>query len=290
VLRSALICISLLPFFVQKLEAALEKPNLDAHVRTVNVRRVVLHSSVRLTPPERQKLLARLYGVWNLSQQQSPAEDTPEELVKDAYQDRGYCKVTVSSELVPLASLGGNSVGLVLDVTPGMRYRFVGISWHGISAFSQSELSSLFSIQVGEVFSRTKMAHGLALVHKLYLSHGYIDYTPLPSPQIDDDAANIAYSIDVNEGRQFRFGELEVSGMQEAHRRSLLSAWEGLRGQPFEIERADKFFNRFFRSPLPKVRPEDYARFKIDEDTGTVHYSLQLMPSLALAESRPWRF
>jgi hypothetical protein len=68
--------------------------------------------------------------------------------------------------------------------------------------------------------------------------------------------------------------------MEEAHREMLLSAWQRLRGRPYNVDDADAFFNHYFRSPGPDVRPENYTIRKVDEASRSVNYSLQFDPSL----------
>jgi outer membrane protein insertion porin family len=255
----------------------------DASSLKVRVQRLEFKTPVPLSSSERQKLTASLRRAgWRLSQDQTPefTKDTAEELTREAYQDKGYFRANVSSELIPIRVPGTKAVALVLDVNPGRQYQLTGISWRGMTAFPESELEKLIPVHAGELFNRTKVAGGLDAAKKLYESKGFINFVSIPIPQIDDEAGTIAFVIDVDEGGQFHFGELDVQGMQEEHRRLLLSAWEGLRGQPFRGEEADKFFNRFFRSPLPNVRPEDYAVRHIDAYNHSVDYSLQLTPSL----------
>ncbi len=84
----------------------------------------------------------------------------------------------------------------------------------------------------------------------------------------------------MDEGRQFHFGNLDIEGMEEAHRQILASAWEELRGHPYNQKEADKFFNRFFKSPLNGVIPEDYVIRHVDEVDRSLSYALQLLPSL----------
>jgi outer membrane translocation and assembly module TamA len=228
---------------------------------------VVLRSPVQLTPIERQKLRGKIreYG-W----------DSADEIVRELYQDKGYFKV----EVIPTKTPTLRAKILVLLVNTGKQYHLTRISWRGNAALSQSELTSLIPFETGELFSRTKIAEGLNAVLKLYDSRGYINYICIPTPNTDDDAGTIAFEMDVDEGGQFRFGELDVQGMEEAHRKILLSAWEGLRGRPFNAEDGDKFFNRFFRSPWPHIKPENYTIRKIEESSHTVDYSLQFDPSI----------
>jgi len=141
-------------------------------------------------------------------------------------------------------------------------------------------MENLIPIKSGGVFNRTTIAKGLEAARNLYLSQGYVNFTSVPTPQVDDAAGTVGFVIDVYEGGQFHFGDLDVEGMQEKHRQILLSAWEGLRGQPYNAEDADKFFKRFFSSPLRNITPENYTTRNIDEHSRSVNYSLQLLPSL----------
>jgi len=282
VLTRTLICVSLL-FLLVPCRAVCPPKSVDSEGLKVKVLRLQIKTPVPLTPPERQKLIASLrrYG-WKFSQEQSSefTKDTAEELAREAYQDKGYIKADVSTELVPIRAQGTNAVALVLKVRPGTQYHLTSVSWQGMTLFSESELAKLIPFSAGELFNRTKIANGLEAVRNLYDSRGYINFTSVPTPQIDDEAETVAFVIDVDEGGQFHFGDLEVAGMQEEHRRILLSAWEGLRGQTYRAGDAEKFFRRFFRSPLPNITPGDYTIRNVDERNHSVSYSLVLTPSL----------
>lgn len=243
--------------FSQLREAAKKEVSID----------LIVHSPVALTPAERQDLKAKIRKIgWN----------DAEEIVRELYQDKGFFKAEVVTVRTPIIKQNV----LVLRVSPGKQYHLVKISWRGNTIFSESELASLIPFRPGELFNRTKIAEGLDAARKLYDSRGFINYTYIPTPQIDEDGATIAFEIDVDEGRQFRFGELHVDGMEEAHREILLSAWEGLRGRPYNVDDADKFFHRYFRSPWPNIVPENYTVRKIDDANHSVNYSLRFDPSL----------
>lgn len=233
---------------------------------------LVLHSPVALTPTEGQKLRAQIRKfAWNPT-----GWDQAEEIVRELYQDKGFFKVDVATVRTPTIK---ENV-LVFRVNPGKRYYLVRISWRGSTAFPESELANLISFRPGELFNRSKIARGLSAAQKLYASLGFINFICMPTPEIDDEAATIALKMDIDEGRQFRFGELHVEGMEEAQRKILLSAWQGLLGRPYNVEDADKFFSRHFRSPWANVRPENYTTREIDEANHSVNYFLQFVPWL----------
>ena len=250
----------------------------------ISISRIDVQSPVKLTPAEHQAFIAKLHSIgWNFSQEQTIkfTQDMAVQIVREAYQDNGYFMAEVSSDIVVDRRLGGTSNVLVLNITPGKRYRVTGISWHGISAFPEAELARLIPIRPGEFFSRKKFAHGLEAAKTLYDSHGYINYSPIPQPQIDEEAGTLGWVIEVDEGGLFRFGDLHVEGMQEAHRKLLLSAWgKHVRGRPYRRQDANDFFNRFFKSPSPGIQPEDYVSSYIDAESHSVNYSLRLVPSV----------
>lgn len=239
---------------------------------------VVVHSPVSLTPAEHGALIANLRR--NLSQGQTLVltQDVVGELVREAYQDKGYYRAEVSPQMVQQRHPGGTA--MIVSVTPGKQFHLLGISWRGNSAFSEAQLAGLIPFRPGELLRRKKIVKGLEAAQKLYDSHGYINYICIPEPRIDEEAATVAFVMNVDEGGQFRFGDLRVQGMLEAHRKVLLSAWDSLRGKPYREHDAHDFFNRFFKSPAPHIEPEDYVSFKIDRDTHTVNYTLALVPSL----------
>lgn len=226
---------------------------------------IVLHSPVQLMAAERGKLRAKI---------RQDGWDKAEEDVRELYQDKGYLKV----EVIPIETPTLSQKTLVFQVNPGKRYHLVRISWRGNAVLSQSTLAKLIPIAPGELFSRRKMAAGLNAVKRLYESQGYINYICIPTPEMDDNAGTVAFDIDVDEGEQFRFGDLDVQGMEEAHRKILLSAWQGLHGRPYNAQDAEEFFKRYFRSPSPNVKPENYAIRKINESQRSVNYSLQFVP------------
>lgn len=237
---------------------------------------IVLRSPVQLTPTERRKLRrdAHVYD-----------SETVAEIVRELYQNRGYFKAQV--RVVRTTTPAKRAV--VIQVDLGKQYHLVGVSWRGNAALSQSELANLIPFEPGELFNRAKIADGLNAAKKLYDSRGYINYTVIPTPRTDDDAGTIALEMDVDEGGQFRFGELDVQGMEQAHRQILLSAWQGLRGHPYNAQDADEFFNHFFRSPRPHVNPTDIAVRRVDERNCSVNYSLQFDPSIRYRVNRSSR-
>ena len=172
-------------------------PNALSQLRNVARKEVrvdvVVHSPVTLTPAEREELRAKIRKLgW----------DQADEIARELYQDKGFFKADVVTVRTPTV----NENVVVIRVSPGKRYHLVLISWRGNTVFSESELANLIPFRPGELFNRTRVAEGLNAAQNLYYSRGFINFTCIPEPEIDDEAATIAFEIDVDEGRQFRFG------------------------------------------------------------------------------------
>jgi outer membrane protein assembly factor BamA len=60
--------------------------------------------------------------------------------------------------------------------------------WRGVKAFPQSQLESLIPVNDGEIFNRAEIAKNLEAAKNLYDSKGYINYVPIPTPQVDENA------------------------------------------------------------------------------------------------------
>jgi outer membrane protein assembly factor BamA len=157
---------------------------------------VVLHSPIALTPNERRQLTGKVrkFG-W----------DQSEEIVRELFQDKGFLK----ADVVTIRTPNNKERALVLQVTPGKRYHLVRLSWRGNTVFSEFELANRIPFRPGELSNRTKIDKGLNAIRELYDSRGYINYICVPTPETDDEAATVAFVMDVDEGRQFSFGKLE---------------------------------------------------------------------------------
>src|SRR5215469_11350226 len=82
----------------------------------ISIQRIIFHSPVRLTPIERRKLDAKIRELRLHS-----AEDL-KELIRELYQDQGYCKAELSLELVPIPGAGIERNTLVVRVRPVKQY------------------------------------------------------------------------------------------------------------------------------------------------------------------------
>jgi outer membrane protein insertion porin family len=152
--------------------------------------------------------------------------DDDMELVREAFQNRGYYKAVVGEPQtkirdtghggfhIPLLQSGpGKSMDITVPIEEGDRYTLGTITFTNNKAFPNNKvLRNLFPIKDGDVFDRSKIAKGLENLKTFYASGGYINFTSIPTPSFDDQKRVASFEIDVDEGKQFTVRRIEFSG------------------------------------------------------------------------------
>jgi outer membrane protein assembly factor BamA len=246
--------------------------------------RLITFSNAALLPQEKQQEIAQIYRDRHVSpgsverDMDSFAEELGER-VRAEYQNMGYFKVEVDSHTLKTAD--EHVYDLEAQVRSlGPQYRLGDIRFLGATAFPVTQLRDLFRMQRGEVFSRVKVAEGLEQLRRLYGSQGYINYTPVPTTQFDDQTDVVNLTIDSDEGKQFRVGGIKVSGVDDLTKTRLLSELGMKVGDIYSTEAARKLRSEFPAlvqtitpsgvSPEPQEPGTVTLHEKLDEATGVV--------------------
>ncbi len=190
-----------------------------------NVQGRILRSSMKFSRPIGvphsiflENLFAKTYDASKL--------DDDIELVREAYQNRGYFKAVVNDPTtnihdtghhgfhIPLIQSGpGKVVDITIPIDEGEKYRLGSITFKNNKAFTNvTALRAQFPIKDGTIFDRSKIVKGLDNLRQAYGTLGYINFTSVPEPSIDEDKKVINFSIDVDEGKQFFVRRIEFTG------------------------------------------------------------------------------
>src|SRR5580698_7872168 len=147
------------------------------------------------------------------------------ERVRYYYQTKGYFKALVGDPKTqihdtngvkwyfPFKSSPGKAVDITLPVEEGQRYRLKSITFTGNKAVKNTQaLRNLFKIKDGEIFDTEAIRKGLEALRKAYAALGYINFTPVPNTDADDEKRTISLRIDLDEGKQFYVRRIEFQG------------------------------------------------------------------------------
>jgi outer membrane protein insertion porin family len=165
-----------------------------------------------------ENLFAKTYDATKL--------DDDMELVREALQNRGFFKGNVGDPQTKIRDTGhagfhvflirpgpGKAMDITIPIDEGERYKLGGITFKGNKAITNTAaLRSLFAIKDGDIFNREKIAKGLENLKNAYGTQGYINFTSVPTPRIDEDKKLVYFDIDVDEGKQFSVRRIEFQG------------------------------------------------------------------------------
>ena len=211
-----------------------------------------------------ENIFARTYDASKLE------EDT--ERVRRALQDRGYFRATVDIPTTHIRNEGGLSfftfrprtgkrIDIRMPIDEGERYRLGGITFTGNTHVQNVKaLRAQFPTKDGEWFNATAVGKGLDNLRKAYGSLGYINFTAVPTPRIDDAKHEVFLDIDIDEGKAFTVSRIEFQGntitRDRVIRRELL------------IEEGQPYNSNQWESSLLRLNQLDYFDpLKVDQDS-----------------------
>jgi len=228
-----------------------------------------------------ENLFARTYDESKLE------EDS--ERVRQAYRDRGYFRASVGEPMTTIRNRGGISIltlrkrkGKVIDITmpvdEGQQYRLGTITFTGNKRVTNVKaLRSLFKLKDGQIFDASLIGKGLENMRKAYGQLGYINFTAVPTPHIDEAKKTVSLNIDIDEGKPYYVSRIEFRGNTTTRdtviRRELLLE----EGQVYNSQLWETSILRLnqlgFFSPL---KADQDSETQQDADNGTVKLLLNV--------------
>jgi outer membrane protein insertion porin family len=146
------------------------------------------------------------------------------------YYQRGYLRsrfVRANVSMIDASSKGPvTDVSITLPVIEGNQYFWNGVSWSGNQVLSANDLAKLLEMNPKDVANQEKIDGGFAQIGRAYRSRGYINVRVAPTRGLDDAARLVSYAVQVDEGSQFRMGQVYFDGVPERLAAALLRKWK----------------------------------------------------------------
>ncbi len=192
-----------------------------------------------------------------------------QQVVTNAWQEHGYFYAEVSAQAHLLSGDPTHQrFSVTVHVDEGRQYWLGDIQFGYATVFPSQELRNVFPLRDGGVFNIRKIREGFEALRTLYGSQGYIDLVASPVTQVDNAHQRISLLVEVQEGKQFRVGSVEVLDLDQTMESLLKSKLRP--GDPFNPRLVEDFYNEN-KSVLPAgVSPKEDMRLKLDFRNGTV--------------------
>jgi hypothetical protein len=173
-------------------------------------------------PPLLQELLiaaVREYPLYNTS---AAIDELNEVGLRGALQSNGYFRAETAIKVQVLSSDSTvEHVSLSIHVDLGSEYRLGSVQFESVDAdrplvFASEELRELIPMHENDVFDTSKLRQAFENLKDLYGSAGYIDFTPVPNFDIDDEQRRINLKIEIAQEQLYRVGRIEFVGNNPA--------------------------------------------------------------------------
>jgi outer membrane protein insertion porin family len=160
------------------------------------------------------------------------------EAIKPVYLQQGHLRVKLGPPEVRLTGDPNqklpSQIPVYIPVAPGGIYHWKEVLWTGNSLVSEFTLSALLRIKRGEIADGMQLEAGWDRAREEYAHRGYLEAKLDPVPAYDEQAQTVSYSVSIQEGPEYRFGKMILTGISPAAERKLRAAWPISAGDIFD--------------------------------------------------------
>jgi outer membrane protein assembly factor BamA len=160
------------------------------------------------------------------------------EQVRPIYLAAGEIRVKFDAPILQLSEASGanahSTVIVQIPIKPGPVFHISGVTWTGNAALDNAALSRLVGAKTGDLADGMRLAAGWQQIELEYGHRGYLDAKVTPVPEFQDANGTVAFNVKIEEGTQYRMGELVITGLSVDSERALRNNWRLAPGQVFD--------------------------------------------------------
>jgi outer membrane protein assembly factor BamA len=170
------------------------------------------------------------------------------EQVRPLYLQHGYLRVQFAPAQVRFTGTPEGPLPdsiLVLDpIEPGAVYVWGAITWPGNTILTADELNHLVHLKTGDTADGLKIQALWEHVRTEYARRGYLETGIQPEETFDAAHPVVSYRATVNEGRQYRMGDLVLTGLSVEGEHRIRAAWKIPAGDVLDRTYFDDFVEK----------------------------------------------
>ncbi len=147
------------------------------------------------------------------------AGETTQDRILAPLLDAGYIQASLSGVTIT-PTLSGDTASVILSASlgPGKIYHVSGISFTGAPLLSADAFAATEKLHPGEIASRALLIETLAPLDAVYRKQGYMDVIVQAVPDANPATHQVAYSVSVKPGEQYRVHEITTNNLDPAAR------------------------------------------------------------------------
>jgi outer membrane protein assembly factor BamA len=188
------------------------------------------------------------------------------EQVRPIYLQLGFLKAKLGP---PEVRLTGNpnqkltdQIPVFVPVATGPVYRWKEVQWSGNSLLSTITLTNEIGLKPGDVANGMQIEAAWDHIREDYGHRGFLDVKLDPVVSYDDEAHTVSCSVSVNDGPQYHYNTMVITGLSLTAEKHLQQMWQMQPGAVFDKTQYEDFLTKL------QSRPADiFGEFPVHYDT-----------------------
>jgi outer membrane protein assembly factor BamA len=187
--------------------------------------------------------------------------------IRPLYDARGRIRVTFPKLVIEKAAkLDG--VNAIVTVDEGPVYRLGKVGFTGGGASDTADLKK------GDIANFDDVRAAVERIEKKYRENGYLHVSSKVDRDVNDSDRTVDVTVALDLGAQYRFGKLEIKGLDILSEPEIRKAWGQMEGRPYQSGYADAFLERLREEKVFDNLGKTSAEPHIDEGTRIVDITL----------------
>jgi outer membrane protein assembly factor BamA len=164
------------------------------------------------------------------------------------YRERGHLQVKFLGIQTQQAAESEckNGVTMAMLFDEGAAYRLNKVEWANNSVIAAKELDAMLALKAGEIANGIKFDSGINAIRAAHGKLGFIRAVLTTTPVFEDAGRLVSYRISVNEGGQYRMGNLILNGLPDKEVERAKKKWKLKPGDVFD----SSYLNEYTRTDL----------------------------------------
>jgi outer membrane protein assembly factor BamA len=191
--------------------------------------------------------------------------------IRPLYDARGRIRVAFPKVVIEKAAkLDG--VNAIVTVDEGPVYRLGKVGFTGGGASEAIALTG--DLKHGDIANFDDVRAAVERIEKKYRETGYLHVSSKVTRDVHDSDRTVDVTVALDLGAQYRFGKLEIKGLDILSEPEIRKAWGQMEGRPYQPGYADAFLERLRTEKVFENLGKTSAAPHIDEGTKIVDITL----------------
>jgi outer membrane protein assembly factor BamA len=139
-----------------------------------------------------------------------------------------------------------NGVAMAMLFNEGAAYNLDKVEWTNHSAIAARELDTMLGLKSGEVANGLKFDNGIKAIKASYSKLGFIRAAITTTSVFEDANRLVTYRISINEGGQYRMGNLMINGLPDKEVERAQKKWKLKAGDTYD----GSYINEYLKAGL----------------------------------------